>query len=640
MKRNYIVGVADFETTVYDKQTETEVWSAAYVELYTDDVIVKGSINAIFDYWISLDKNLLIYFHNLKFDGTFILSYLLKNGYEQAWSAEDGFAQAKDMKAGQVAYNISAKGQWYQITVIPHNPRGNRPKVIRFMDSLKLMPFSLAEIGKAFETEHQKLTMEYKGKRYANCPVSSEELEYIKNDVLCLKEAMEYMYNEGHTKMTIGSCCFEEFKGTFQGSEFERLLPNLYDMPIDENVFGQNSVGEYIVKAYKGGWCYLRPAKANKLYTDGITLDVNSLYPYVMHSDSGNYYPYGEPVMLSSVSCETLDTLCRCDTCYFYIRLTTRFYLKKGKLPTIQIKGNYIYKGTEWLTTSDVWDSNAGVWSKQYYNHFGDLCEARPTLTLTKTDYILLKEHYNLEDTEIHDICLFEKTIKGLFDEYIDKYKAIKMNSKGAKRTLAKLYSNNLYGKMATYVDSSYKYAFLNDEGILKFLTYEERKKTPGYIAIGAAITSYARAYTIRAAQANYKNFIYADTDSIHCHNLSKENAKGVIQDDRIYGCWKCEAEWQQGLFVRQKTYCEVSGNEIDIKCAGLPKRGKELFKASITREIPEELEKTLTEQELAFVNEPRKLSDFKVGIVIPGKLMPVQIPGGTLLVDTTFEMR
>ena len=33
-------------------------------------------------------------------------------------------------------------------------------------------------------------------------------------------------------------------------------------------------------------------------------------------------------------------------------------------------------------------------------------------------------------------------------------------------------------------------------------------------------------------------------------------------------------------------------------------------------------------------------LDDFKIGLEVGGKLMPRQIPGGTLLVETTFKMR
>lgn len=49
-------------------------------------------------------------------------------------------------------------------------------------------------------------------------------------------------------------------------------------------------------------------------------------------------------------------------------------------------------------------------------------------LTLTKTDFILFKEHYNVYDLEIFDGVWFYTAI-GIFDDYINKYKRQKMES-------------------------------------------------------------------------------------------------------------------------------------------------------------------------------------------------------------------
>jgi hypothetical protein len=77
--RNISCFAADTETTVYDGQENTEVWAAACVELYTEDVHVFNSLKEQLDYFISLNKSIRIYYHNLKFDGSFILDYLLKS---------------------------------------------------------------------------------------------------------------------------------------------------------------------------------------------------------------------------------------------------------------------------------------------------------------------------------------------------------------------------------------------------------------------------------------------------------------------------------------------------------------------------------------------------------------------------------
>ena len=77
--------MGDFETTVYEGQDHTEVWASASVELFTADVQIFHSIGEQFDYFVGLNSNVVCYYHNLKFDGTFWLDYLLvKLKLEQA----------------------------------------------------------------------------------------------------------------------------------------------------------------------------------------------------------------------------------------------------------------------------------------------------------------------------------------------------------------------------------------------------------------------------------------------------------------------------------------------------------------------------------------------------------------------------
>ena len=272
-------------------------------------------------------------------------------------------------------------------------------------------------------------------------------------------------------------------------------------------------------------------------------------------------------------------------------------------------------------------------------------------LTLTQTDFILLQEHYYLEDLTILDGCYFQ-TEKGIFDDYINKYKQIKLTSKGSMRALAKLMLNNLYGKMASGTDSDFKVGYINEEkDVISFNTVFADDKKAGYIPIGSAITSYSRNFTIRAAQANYNNFIYADTDSIHCV-CKPSDIKGIKIDDNAFCCWKIEAEFDRAIYVRQKTYIEhviaedckpIEFPYYNIKCAGMQNRCKELLIKSMTGfKNDEEKEAFLQdkdEQEREFVLTPRTIKDFKVGLVVPSKLRPRRIRGGIVLEKTTYKL-
>ena len=213
---------------------------------------------------------------------------------------------------------------------------------------------------------------------------------------------------------------------------------------------------------------------------------------------------------------------------------------------------------------------------------------------------------------------------------------------------------------MASSEDSSFKVAFIKENKALSFISVSANDKQAGFIAVGSAITSYARNFTIRAAQKNYygvdkAGFIYADTDSIHC-DLPPEQIKGITVHDKNFCCWKLESCWDKAIFTRQKTYIEHVTHEdlnmidnpyYNVKCAGMPQKCKDLFiKSMFADKITDKEKETLTEDERKFLfteqDKPiiRTLNDFKVGLKIPGKLLPKRIRGGVLLVDTTYEMR
>lgn len=644
--------MCDFETTVYEGQKDTQVWASAIVPISTDgvtdsdtkDVEIFHSIEGLFDYVFDMKVNVVLYFHNLKFDGEFILNhFIIQEKYVQAFEVIDGnkvWKKDRDMLSGEIKYMISDMGQWYDIVI----KKGKQ--VVQIRDSLKLLPFSVKRIGQSFGTKHKKLDMKYEGFRYPGCTITDAEKEYIANDVLVVKEALEIMFSQGHNNLTIGACCMEEYKRLTGKKEYDLFFPDLYQIEINSELHGAKTAGDWIRKSYRGGWCYLVKGKENKLFKNGTTADVNSLYPSVMSSESGSCYPTGKPMFWSG----SLPEEARGANKYYFIRIRTRFKIKPRYLPFIQVKGSPLYKPTECLTTSDIYNRKDGKYYDHYIDVNGDTKPAIVELTLTMTDYELIKEHYFLYDTEEIDGCWFYSQ-KGIFDYYIDKYKKIKLESKGAVRELAKLFLNNLYGKMASSTNSSFKVAYEKEDKSVGFTTQQESDKKPGYIAVGSAITSYARNFTIRAAQKNYHGvdnpgFIYADTDSIHC-DLPADKIVGIKVHDRDFCCWKLESSWDYAWFCRQKTYIEhvvkenlepIDNPYFSIKCAGMPQRCKELFLKSMTGENYSNKDYDTEEQE--FLAKRRTIQDFTIGLKVPGKLVPKHIRGGVLLCKTTYEMR
>ena len=116
---------SDFETEVWSKediekygeQKSTEVWSAAFTKLYTwgeNEYRIEQSIRDFFNYFFTnKETNIVLYFHNLSFDGSFILSYLLKEGFVYT-----DCKKKREMKHKTFKCLISDKQTlWYTITI-------------------------------------------------------------------------------------------------------------------------------------------------------------------------------------------------------------------------------------------------------------------------------------------------------------------------------------------------------------------------------------------------------------------------------------------------------------------------------------------------------------------------------------------
>jgi hypothetical protein len=200
--------------------------------------------------------------------------------------------------------------------------------------------------------------------------------------------------------------------------------------------------------------------------------------------------------------------------------------------------------------------------------------------------------------------------ITGFFKEYIDKWMAVKENSDGGLRFIAKLHLNSLYGKFATNPDVTPKVPVLDENGVVKLVVGEEEKRNPVYTPVGVFITAYARDVTIRAAQQNYDVFAYADTDSLHL--LTETDPPGLDVHPSKLGAWKYEGSFTEAIYVRAKCYCEhMSDGTYSTHVAGLPE--------SIAEKVT--------------------LDDMQHGTVWSGKLAPQRVRGGIVLSSVDFTL-
>ena len=564
---------ADFETATWN-EFETWVWAWAVCEIGNEEnIIIENNIESFIEFCKN-QRNAVFYFHNLKFDSEFIMYYLLTNGYTH-------ITDRKEAKDKTFTTLISDSGSFYQLTIYF---KKEDKKVIKatFIDSLKIIPFKVSEIAKAFGLQEQKLEIDYNTERGKNHLLTPEEKDYIKNDVVIVAKALNVLFGEGLEKMTQGSNALHDFQKLLTKRTYKHYFPEL-DIELDSE----------IRKSYKGGFTYLNPIYKEVDVGSGVVLDINSLYPSVMRFQK---LPYDEPVYYVGKYQE--------DKVYdLYIqKIRCSFKLKENKLPTIQIKNRFEFKETEYLITSN---------------------DEIVTLTLTSIDLKLFFEQYDVTDLTFEEGWKF-KSINGIFDTYIDKWverkiKASKEGNKG-QRTLSKLMLNALYGKFATSLKAQSKIPYI-ENGVVHYRLGEMETKKGLYIPIGAFITAYAREKTIRTSQAikdySLKTYgkdlyIYSDTDSIHCLLSIEELKKFCDIDDYELGKWKHESTFTRARFIRSKCYIEEIDDELKITCAGLPPT---CYK---------------------FVN----WKNFKTGFKCKGKLTFTHIKGGVLLKETEFTIK
>lgn len=388
---------ADFETTT-DKD-DCRVWAYALSNVENPkDFLYGNSIEDFLKFCADPKQNYTMLFFNLKFDGCFIISELLREGYERVESA-------KKRKTKSFTTLITDRGAFYAIEIY-FDIKGHHTNKVKILDAMKLFPnFSVERLAESFGLPISKLELDYKEKREKGHELTKEEIAYIRNDVEIVAWALKAMYDKGLTHMTIASNAMQDFRSRCK--HFKKYFPQL-----------EESVDAGIRESYRGGFTYLNEIYVEKEQGKGITLDVNSLYPSVQKYEM---MPVSQPLFFEGQY--------QTDAAYpLYIqKLTCMFKLKDGKIPCVQLKNTISFIPNEYLKSSH-----------------GELV----TLTLTNPDLALFFEQYEVIDP-VYECGWKFRGANHIFDSYIDywteeKITAGKEGNKG-KRQIAKLMLNSLY---------------------------------------------------------------------------------------------------------------------------------------------------------------------------------------------------
>lgn len=563
------MAVADFETIT--RADDCRVWAWAVAQVAKSPSTTYGTCIRSFLSYVATAPKRLYWFHNLAFDGKFIIDALFRLGYE--WVHDSP-------RAGQFSTLVSGKGKFYQLRVCFYNGAE-----VKFQDSLKVFPMSVKRLAGAFNLPEGKGDLDYEEWRPVGHVLTDEEQDYIRRDVEIVAEALGINAEQGLTKMTIGANAFGFFKKQMGTRRFEHWFPLLTP---DEDA--------EIRLSYRGGFTYVNPRFAGKDVYGGVSVDYNSMYPSMLIS---KWYPVGAAHLfygryVSRFATDDGDEVPAWQPEHdLYVQtLTCTFELKPDRVPTVQLRNSGFYGEHEYVRKT-----------------------VEPTqITLTCVDLRLLFDNYEV-DVWSWDGGYWFSTAHGseLFGPYVEHWGKVKRESKGAMRQLAKLMLNNIYGKFATNPDVTGKRPVMGDDGCVKWVMGEHEERDGVYIPVGTFTTAYARDTLIRAIHENWDRFIYCDTDSMHLEGTA--DPAGILLHDTNLCAWKVEGTFSHARHLRAKCYIWDLNGEVSVTCAGMPDNVKALC--------------TFGNFHYGLSN-----IDPVTGKVIEGagKLTPVAVPGGVVL--------
>lgn len=514
---------ADYETITRGDSECVWLWDVC--NMVTLEHIHDTSMDTFIDFVNKLEFGANIYFHNLKFDGSFLINHMLTHGYSMH------VGSSKMLKMGEFSPLITEFGQYMSITFRNYNN-----KIITFIDSLKIIPLSIKKMAKDFNLSIKKGEIDYNKPRPVGYIPTDEEIDYIHNDTEIAAQCIRKMLEEGHDKITISSCAFQDYK-QIVGQRYRNWFgkwESECDMEKDT----------FIRQAYRGGFCQPNKKYVNTTIKQPVYYnDVNSLYPHVMR----NYnLPYGEPVYFEGEYKHD-------DNYPYYVqRIRIDMSVKEDGIPCILYQSTC--SGSMYIVDTLEQSEAGGLYE----------------MTVTNFDMELIYKNYDIFAIEFLDGYKF-KVRDDMFHDYVDKYIKLKekatIDGNGAMRTIAKLLLNSLYGKFGQNPKRRKKLPYIDDEGKIKFDKSEwETVKKFKYLPVAVFITAIARHKIISdIMKIGIDNWVYSDTDSI----LTLVPLPTNMTDNVKLGKYKVEHIFKKTRVLGAKTYygIDVYGEEVIRVC-------------------------------------------------------------------------
>lgn len=608
--------VADFETCdaektyVIDIKTGLpikyqKVWLAGFKNLETMESTYFTSLEDFMKSILSRGDNMNTEyaFHNLKFDGSYIVPYLLSNGYE--------VVQGKPAPK-QFTVLVDNRNSWYSITI-----QVTKRRRVLIWDSVKLFPSQLEYLPDIYTTPTKKIAEDqdfYTKVRPEGYEPDERDLRYFENDLQVPAETLnKHIELYGlQFKKTQASQAFYNFTQSFKAWKWR--FPALTDEQDND-----------IRQAYWGGIAHTPRHVAGKDFWDIGVIDINSSYP---DKAANKKLPYGPCIA------EYGDNKHPDMSKFWVAEALVEFTIKPDCLPCIPAKALSEGKPLD----PDKWmDDSEGI----------------VRMSFSCIDYATIQMSY---DFKVYRWCwsyhwawkIHREVAKFVYKNNDIKVKYSKLAKKekdehkkaeyNTMRNRAKTDNNSFYGKFGEDIIKEGKtpYWEKDKDGHELVVWRVDREEVQGerarkFLPVAIAITAWGRQQMVQMANILGKDFLYCDTDSAHYllsgqEKIDKAVKAGILEvDAERLGAWKVEGEMKRGRYLRAKCYMEETyDGEIEATVAGLP-ADKHTGQFSKKRSC-------------------LNWDNFHIGYVIPeeqaNKLRTLSTPTGSKLLPTGFRIK
>lgn len=558
----------------------------------------------------------VVYFHNAKFDFSFIIPELLKRGYAgddepREFKNKDG-NYIRTHKPYSVSVLRSALGSFYQAQIFL-----NKGLKVTIKDSMKFYPGPLSTYGDIFGVKKLYGDFDYEKYRPINYKFNKEELLYFNHDIEILRRMIVRKIKDGKNELTRAGYAYNDVveltlkdmynkkSNMYKVAKYMDCLQYENDKKTIENedysivhssgktakarkelfqkFFPSTSLSERLewVDAYSGGFVW--SDEEHPFIYKGVVYDCNSEYPAAMMN---GVLPFGNYETFSGDYYEFLNKKAK-------IEKETEF----TAVCIINFKADFKLKNdTEELKYFPVLPKKYSAYNT--YITSSDQLKSRfdGSITLTNFDFVEFLKNYDVSNIKFIKGWLWKATT-GVFKNFVKHHadakieqthqrdaeiKWLKDNQTAPKEDIqqhqrllaeaklqrqeAKLTMNSGYGQFAESPSHPSSLASLED-GVVRYRliahnkvdtrnTIEAENSVNGkYFPAGIFITAAARQILFKAMYAANKRVRYIDTDSVHLEG--DEEVEGMDCDQAILGKWKVESRFSRGHYLRAKTYEE-----------------------------------------------------------------------------------